>query len=117
MNEFKFHRVCKINELRDNEGRKFIVPASDDSGDEIEIALFKVQNEIYALSNICPHQHTALIYEGFIEDGCVVCPAHGWKFDLRTGNQPTGSKGLDVYPIKIDKDEIFVAAYSKKFNW
>lgn len=117
MNEIKFHKVCRINELRENEGRRFIVPASDGSGDEVEIAIFKVDGEIYALSNICPHQHTALIYNGFIEEGCVVCPAHGWKFDLKTGNQPTGRKGLDVYPIKIEKDEIMVATHSKKFNW
>ncbi|MCX8107111.1 MAG: Rieske 2Fe-2S domain-containing protein [Ignavibacterium album] len=117
MSEKKFYKVCKINELRENKGRRFVIPASDDSGDEVEIAVFKVDGDIYALSNICPHQHTALIYDGFIEDGCVVCPAHGWKFDLKTGNQPTGRKGLDVYPIKIEKDEIFVAAHSKKFNW
>lgn len=117
MSEKNFYKVCKINELRENEGRRFVIPASDDSGDEVEIAVFKVDGDIYALSNICPHQHTALIYDGFIEDGCVVCPAHGWKFDLKTGNQPTGRKGLDVYPIKIEKDEIFVAAHSKKFNW
>lgn len=117
MNEIKFHRVCKLNELRENEGRRFIVPASDNSGDEVEIALFKVDGEIFALSNICPHQHTALIYDGFIEDGCVVCPAHGWKFELKTGNQPTGRKGLDVYQVKIENDEILVAAHSKKNNW
>lgn len=117
MKEKKFYRICKVNELREDEGRRFIVPASDNPDDEVEIAVFKVEGNIYALSNICPHQHTALIYDGFIEDGCVVCPAHGWKFELKTGNQPTGRKGLDVYPVKIEKGEILVAAHSKKFNW
>lgn len=117
MKEKMFYRICKVNELRENEGRRFIVPSSDDSANEVEIAVFKVKGKIYALSNICPHQHTALIFDGFIEDGCVVCPAHGWKFELKTGNQPTGKKGLDVYPVKIENDEIFVAANSKKFNW
>ena len=51
----------------------------------VEIAVFKIDSKVFALSNICPHQHTALIYDGFVEDGCVVCPAHGWKFNLRTG--------------------------------
>jgi nitrite reductase/ring-hydroxylating ferredoxin subunit len=117
MNEVKYHKVCRITDLRENEGRRFLIPAYDSSGEEIEIALFKVEGEVYALSNICPHQHTALIYDGFIEDGCVVCPAHGWKFELKTGNQPTGRKGLEKYLVKIDGDDVYVAAHSKKLNW
>ncbi len=117
MTEKNYYRICKVNELRENQGKRFIVPSSDDTGEEIEIAVFKVDNEIYALSNICPHQHSALIYDGFIEDHCVICPAHGWKFELRTGNQPTGRKGLDVYPVKVENGEVYVAAHSKKINW
>jgi nitrite reductase/ring-hydroxylating ferredoxin subunit len=117
MIEQNFYKVCRLSDLRDRVGKRFIIPASDNSGDEIEVALFKVDDEVYALSNICPHQHTALIYDGFIEKNCVVCPAHGWMFELKTGKQPTGAKGLDVYPVKIENGEVYVAAYSKKFNW
>lgn len=113
----KFYRVCSVLELSEKEGKRFIVPSADNSNDEVEIAIFKVDGEIFALSNICPHQHTALIYDGFIEDNCVVCPAHGWKFDLRTGNQPNGRKGLDKYQVKIEGGEVYVSAQSKKINW
>ena len=41
------------------------------------------------MSNICPHQQTRLIYDGFVEDEFVVCPAHGWKFNLGTGKKDT----------------------------
>lgn len=117
MKEQNFYRVCRLSDLSDRKGKRFLIPTSDNSGDEVEVALFKVDNEVYALSNICPHQHTVLIYDGFIENNCVVCPAHGWMFELKTGNQPTGAKGLDVFPVKIENGEVYVAVYSKKFNW
>lgn len=105
-----FTRLCKINELREKIGKRFIV-------NNVEVALFKVDGEIYALNNICPHQHSPLIYDGFIEEGCVVCPAHGWMFDLKTGKMKTGSNGLDSYEVKIINDDVYVKVFQKKFNW
>jgi 3-phenylpropionate/trans-cinnamate dioxygenase ferredoxin subunit len=105
-----YYKVCSVNQLNENGGKRFIV-------DETEIAVFKFGKEVYALNNVCPHQHTALIYDGFIEDGYVVCPAHGWKFDLKTGKQPGGQRGLDCYPVKIVNDELFVKVYKKELKW
>ena len=105
-----FNYVCKTSELNESEGKRFYINDTD-------IALFKVNEKIYAVGNICPHQHTAKIYEGFIEDDCVVCPLHGWTFKLDTGNLISGSKGLDAYPIKVINDKIYVKVISKELNW
>jgi len=105
-----FKKLCKVSELSERQGKRFIV-------DETEIALFKVDDEIYALSNICPHQHTALIYDGFIEDNCVVCPAHGWMFDLKSGKLKTGNSRLTTYPVIIEDDNIFVKVSKIDLNW
>lgn len=105
-----FVKVCSISDLADSRGRKFIV-------NDIEIALFKINSEIFALNNTCPHKQSRLIYDGFIEDSCVICPAHGWSFNLRTGRKPSGSRGLETYPAKIFKDEIFVKVIPKKLRW
>ena len=103
-------RLCSLKELKNNKGQRFII-------DEAEIAVFKVEDEVFALNNVCPHQHTALLYDGFIEDGYVVCPAHGWMFNLKTGKQPTGSNGVNTYPIKIKDEEVFVEIIQKDLNW
>ena len=108
--EEDYKRLCKLSELKENQGQRFIV-------DDIEVAVFKIAEEIFAVSNICPHQHTALIYDGFIEDGCVVCPAHGWIFNLKTGKQPTGARGLDTYSTKIINGEVFVLINKKELKW
>ena len=106
----EFTYICLLSELKENIGRKFIV-------DEIEVAVFKINDEVFALSNICPHQQTHLIYDGFIEEEFVVCPAHGWKFNLRTGKKDSGSNGLQVYPVEIVDDKIFVKVTPKELKW
>ena len=73
-----FIKVCKNSDLKEKIGRHFFV-------DDVDVALFKVDGQIYALNNVCIHQKAAIIYDGFIEDGKVECPAHGWQFDLKTG--------------------------------
>lgn len=103
-------KICKVSDLKENQGKRLII-------NDVDIAVFKVDGEIFVLNNICPHQHTALIYDGFIEDGCVVCPAHGWMFNLKTGKQPTGARGLDSYPVKIIDDQIYSLVKPKELKW
>jgi nitrite reductase/ring-hydroxylating ferredoxin subunit len=105
-----YTKICKVSELKEGQGKRFLVK-------DIDVALFKVDGEVYALNNICPHQHTALIYDGYIEEDCVVCPAHGWMFNLKTGKQPTGAKGLDSYPVKIIDGEVFARVNAKELKW
>lgn len=105
-----FTNICKVGELEEKVGRRFIV-------NDIEVAVFKISNEIFALSNVCPHQQTRLIYDGFIEDKFVVCPAHGWKFNLRTGKKDSGSNGLQVYPVEVINDKVFVKVKPKELKW
>jgi 3-phenylpropionate/trans-cinnamate dioxygenase ferredoxin subunit len=106
----RFFKVCSVDDLTNNSGRRFIV-------DDVDVAVFKVEDKIYALSNICPHQHSPLIYDGFLEDGCVVCPAHGWMFSLETGKTPTGHKGLNSFEVRVENEEVFVKVFKKIMKW
>ncbi len=105
-----FFKVCRVSELLNNGGKRFIV-------DDVDVAVFKVDGRIYALSNICPHQHSPLIYDGFLEEGCVVCPAHGWMFNLETGKTPTGQKGLNSFEVAVENGDVYVKVYKKVLNW
>ncbi len=109
-----FRKICRTDDLKEACGKRFIVDS--ESGQTIEIALFKIDETIYAVSNICPHQHSALIYDGFIEDGCVVCPVHGWMFDLKTGKTKSGCGRLKVYDVKIINGEVFVKVTQQNFS-
>ncbi len=106
----QFIKICTIDDLKENLGKRFII-------DNSEIAVFKVEGEIYALSNICPHQKSAIIFDGLIECGKVICPAHGWEFDLATGNQAGGRRGLTSYPVFIHGRDVYIKMIEKDINW
>ncbi|WKZ68695.1 MAG: Rieske 2Fe-2S domain-containing protein [Melioribacteraceae bacterium] len=105
-----FSKVCKVDDLKEKVGKRFFIY-------DIEVAVFKVDGKIYALNNICPHQHSALIYDGFIEDCKVICPAHGWEFNLSDGKMDNNRKGLDSYEVKIIDDYVYVKVFKKELNW
>lgn len=110
MNSKDYKEICRLSDLNEKEGKKVFV------GDT-EIALFKIDNEVYALSNRCPHQQNAMIYDGFIEEGCVVCPIHGWKFELKTGKTPAGHSGLTPYPVLVENEKVYVKVLQKEWKW
>jgi ferredoxin-nitrite reductase len=49
-----------------------------------EIAVFKQGGKLCAIQNICPHEGGQLS-KGWIEGDAVVCPLHGYQFNLKTG--------------------------------
>jgi nitrite reductase/ring-hydroxylating ferredoxin subunit len=110
MNQNGFLKICKLKDLKEKEGKRFLI-------EDVEIAIFKIDDKIYAFSNICPHQHTNNIFEGFIEEGHVICPMHGWEFNLESGRTRSGGKGLDFYKVLLDGDDVCVKVYKKKYNW
>ena len=42
--------------------------------------LVRLDGEVRAFRDLCVHQGTALSL-GWVEDGCLVCPYHGWTYD------------------------------------
>lgn len=105
-----FTFACKISDLKDSVGQRFYL-------EDVDIALFKINKNIFAVSNICPHQQAANIYEGFVENECVVCPMHGWTFKLEDGNLTGGARGLETYKTKIVDEKIYIKVEKKKLNW
>ena len=105
-----FEKICKLTDLQEKIGKRFMI-------NDIDIAVFKVDGKIYALNNICPHQHASIIYDGFVDNGCVICPAHGWEFLLKNGKMYTGGSGLDPYEVKIINNDVYVKIYGKKVDW
>lgn len=107
LREKKFQKLCKVSELSPGNSKRFILDFAD-------VALFNVDGEYYALDNVCPHQHAAIMYDGYFEDDCIVCPAHGWKFNLKTGLKPGGGRGLEKYELEIKDGIIYIEVKSRK---
>lgn len=73
------------------------------------IALFKLEGEIYALDDACPHEGGPLS-EGLIEGGAVECPWHQSRFDIKTGRVLLDPAETDVrrYPVRVQGDSVEV---------
>ena len=79
------------------EGRGKVITVSG-----TEIAVFKCDGQLYATQGSCPHAGTALA-AGTVEGGAVVCPGHGYRFDLRTGACSTDAQlRLKTYRLVAD---------------
>ncbi len=60
------------------------------------------------LDNRCPHQGGPL-GEGQIEDGCLICPWHGYEYDPITGTPPSGySDVAQAYEWEERDDGLYV---------
>lgn len=73
------------------------------------VAVCRSGGKLYALHNICTHQH-ALLSDGYIEDGCIECPLHQGRFDLASG-APLGApvtEPVRVYPVKTENGRVYV---------
>jgi nitrite reductase/ring-hydroxylating ferredoxin subunit/ferredoxin-thioredoxin reductase catalytic subunit len=72
-----------------------------------DIAVVRVGDEVFALSNICRHAFGPLA-EGFVSGYSLACPWHGWRYDVRDGT--TDHPGADVrtYPVQVRAGEILV---------
>jgi sulfoxide reductase heme-binding subunit YedZ len=74
------------------------------------IALFLVDGVVHATSDVCLHTGGP-IADGRVIDGCVVCPWHGWVYELATGQKVVGSQlagDLPVYRVEVWGDEVKV---------
>ena len=76
----------------------------------LEIAVFNVDGEIYALQNKCVHKQGPMFdAEINTDEKSVYCPLHYWEFELETGDSVVDrDKGLRTFNSYVDGDEIFV---------
>jgi nitrite reductase/ring-hydroxylating ferredoxin subunit len=76
----------------------------------LTVAVFVDDGEVYAVENECPHYGVPLD-DGLVDDGCVVCPWHSWRFDLATGDHVTTfgrRSGLMSYPVTVAGGTVWI---------
>jgi len=73
------------------------------------IAVFFTQDEYFAIEDVCTHAEAALS-EGEVEGQTVICPLHGSRFDLRTGNALSlpAVSSVRTFPVKVEGEIVYV---------
>lgn len=94
--------AAKLADLVENE------PLPVTIGDE-RIALYLLDGNVHATHNVCTHQF-ALLSDGYLEYGCIECPLHQGRFDIRTGAAlcAPATTPLRVYDVRLEGDSIMV---------
>ncbi|KXK28380.1 MAG: ferredoxin subunit of nitrite reductase and ring-hydroxylating dioxygenase [Bacteroidetes bacterium OLB12] len=62
-----------------------------------------------AVSNRCTHNGESLSKGKVNFANEIVCPLHGYQFDLRTGREyQQRAADLETFPIKIEADGVYI---------
>ncbi len=74
-----------------------------------EIAVFKLEDGVYATENSCSHEYSPLV-EGMIVDGDVYCPKHGSRFEIRTGavKDFPATRPVRTFPTMINEEDGYI---------
>ena len=112
----RFH-VCAEDEIEDG-GRRVV------DCDGAEIGVFRMKGKLFAWHNRCVHRGGPVcqgrsyhrVVEPLAADGSsrfqdydedtyhIVCPWHGYEYDLETGEHPGNAK-VRLRPVKIEIEE------------
>ena len=72
------------------------------------LAVFQAEGKFYCINNICKHRGGPL-GEGPVDGTTVVCPWHGWVYDLTTGESITHPGAVqEKYNVKVEGNDILV---------
>lgn len=119
----KDHIVADTDDLA--EGERIVIEISGR-----QIGVFNIDGEYYAYANWCAHQGGPVCEGGttgqqsasfdretlettveWERDGeILVCPWHGWQFNLTTGDCPSRpSRRLPTYPVRVEDGQVIVS--------
>ncbi len=93
--------VCETNALEPDRAKIFCI-------DQERIAIYKFNNQLFAIHNVCKHQGGPL-GEGKIIDGCITCPWHGYQYLPHNGQSPPPFKEkVSTYDIRVDGTAVWL---------
>ena len=77
-------------------GEKIVVDV-----DGVDVAVFNLDGEFYAIEDICPHDGGD-IASGNVEENEIICPRHGARFCIKTGKvkAPPAYEDVACFEVK-----------------
>ena len=111
-----WHKVASsVSELNWTRSRIAVVEVEDK-----KICIVEYKDKLYGFSLYCPHA-SGLFSDGYLDvSGNIVCPVHGYKFNIRNGRNTSGEGfQLKTYEVEKRDDGIFARARESGglFSW
>ncbi len=96
-----FVKVCDVDDFEEGRAKIFCI-------DNERIAVYKHENKLYAIHNVCKHQGGPL-GEGRIIDGCITCPWHGYQYLPNNGQSPPPfTEKVSTYDVRVEKTKVWL---------
>ncbi len=97
--------ACEADDLDD--GGTMTVPAD---GEREAIAVYRVDGEFYATSDLCTHEKWSLGEDGDLDGHEITCTLHNARFDVRDGTALCFPALLNLrrYPTAVEEGKVYV---------
>lgn len=94
--------VASVNELTVGSWRTVDV-------DGTQIAVFNVNGEYHAIEDVCTHDG-GILTGGTVEGAEVMCPRHGARFSIITGEAltPPAYEPVPTFPVRVEQGMVQV---------
>ncbi len=96
-----WQRLCSIDEVPAGLSRHVV-------GD-LEVCVVRDGDSLHALRDSCPHRGAELS-AGLLEGAELVCPRHGWRYSVTSGECSTlpGSAPALCFAVRVEDRDVFV---------
>ncbi len=81
--------------------------------DNVSIAVFNLDGDYFALEDVCTHDGSPMLGCGLeadevIDGDQIICPRHGARFCIRTGEAltPPAYEPIAMFPVRIENGVI-----------
>jgi nitrite reductase/ring-hydroxylating ferredoxin subunit len=75
------------------------------------ILLIKSGGKVYGIASRCPHMG-CLLAGGQLKGYIIMCPCHGWSFDIRNGQyQSNKAIVLMTFDCKVENGQVYVKLF------
>ncbi len=96
-----FVHACAVSDIPENRAKMLLIQGEN-------IALFKYDNKLSAVHNLCKHQNGPLS-EGKIIDGCITCPWHGYQYLPENGQSPPPfTEKVCTYDVLVEDAQVYL---------
>lgn len=101
----RFVKLGRADEIAPGEKKVY-------EADGVLVVVINLDGEYYCVEDVCTHDGGPL-GEGKLDDGQIICPRHGARFDVRTGDALTlpAFEPVPTYEVKVENGDLLVESY------
>ena len=93
-------KICKNAEVAEGEVKTLTTRHG-------RVGLTRLAGQVCAFEDVCTHDDGPLA-EGKLDGEEIICPRHGARFNMRTGQatKMPATEDIEIYPVRVSGDEI-----------